>query len=531
MESAAEPQAPHVVDGEEVQATQLLLTARDSDCPFTEEQLAAFGGFLERGSVQKSTQVTYRQGWALWKKFLPQLPLAQRPCNYYLDNVRGDINRALYVLAFGKHLYETRNWRGRQVTRNFAHLRHHFHTGVRDTLFLDHPLLDKTRDAMQMSHPERQADVLRRIKESLLPMTYPMLDLARESYWVATSWDTDQGRDRKVAFLATGLLIDTGNRVSSTTGPTTDKELGVTTDHGLKTAQVEITVRRPAAKTTFTLAGAPAMRSHLCRATVALRYPQVESMRVTFLTQKVVMDGKGTPDPLFFGRRDPRESQYLDDVLEWVSRNGKLLDGDYLTTRYQLAPKPAAKMDKRLLQRQDVAAMIKAIAVEFDLDPKRFSTSSARRFAGSTNALSMAEIKLRGAWAASSTVTEQHYRRDPEGRGAFAVAGAGGEFTHQQLVGLTRTPLDTCPTLSDDEEVADNDPYDLDGVDEWVRGEDTGEDGGQEDMPETLCESGTSASAPPPVDIPVAGAGRKRELPASMRAPMQLRKRGAGQAP
>ncbi|KAJ1380658.1 hypothetical protein B484DRAFT_411972, partial [Ochromonadaceae sp. CCMP2298] len=142
-------------------------------------------------------------------------------------------------------------------------------------------------------------------------------------------------------------------------------------------------------------------------------------------------------------------------------------DSDYLTTRYQLAPKPNAKTDKRLLQRQDVADLIKASAVAFDLPPHRFSTSSCRRFAGSTDVLTMPEVKVRGGWAAGSTVMEQNYRRNPEGRGAFAVAGDGGEFTHQQLVGLTRKPLATCPSLSNDADVADDDPYDMGVEDEW----------------------------------------------------------------
>jgi hypothetical protein len=125
---------------------QLLLMGAGQDCRFNEAQLAEFGAFLEQKVVRLSTQVTYRQGWKLWRSFLPTLPLPQRPCNVYLDDVRGDVNRALYVLAFAKHLYDTRSWRGRQVTRNFAHLRHHFFGAVRCTAFLDHPLLGKTRD-------------------------------------------------------------------------------------------------------------------------------------------------------------------------------------------------------------------------------------------------------------------------------------------------------------------------------------------------------------------------------------------------
>ncbi|KAJ1382860.1 hypothetical protein B484DRAFT_440710, partial [Ochromonadaceae sp. CCMP2298] len=135
-------------------------------------------------------------------------------------------------------------------------------------------------------------------------------------------------------------------------------------------------------------------------------------------------------------------------------------------------------------------------------------------FAGSTSALDMPEVKVRGGWTAGSVVTEQHYRRNPEGRGAFAVAEGGGEITHLQLEGLLRKPLGTCPSLSGDEEVAVDDPYDLDGEDSWVRQAGTGEDGGQEGLPGALLGAGSSSDIP--AEAPPQLAGKKRVLPAAM---------------
>jgi hypothetical protein len=383
-EGLAHPQAPHPVDEGQVEASQLLLRGTDDDCPFTEAQVAAFGAFMGTGAIQPGSQVTYRQGWRLWcKDFLPALPPAQRPCNVFLDNVAGDLNRALYVLAFGKYLFDTRGWRGRQVTRNFAHVRYHFFSNIRDTAFLDHPIVGQARKAVQMDQGERVADVLRRVDSALLPMTYVLLDWAREKSWTATPWDTDKGRGSKATYLATSLLMDTGNRVSSATGPTTDKVLGTLADHGVKTAQLEITVSKPSSKACFALAGAPAVRSYLVNpkatkgATAELLFPRVESMTITFLTQKVVQDNKGAPDGLYYARREPRESRFMDDVLTWLLRCDKLTEEDYLFTTYQLSPKRNAKTCKRLLQRRDVATLVKAAATAHGFDPARFSTSSA----------------------------------------------------------------------------------------------------------------------------------------------------------
>jgi hypothetical protein len=438
--------------------------------------MTAFGQFLEAGSVAPGTRVNYRQGWALWLLWLATLLPPQRPINAFMDNVVGDRDKALYLLAFAMHLYETRGWRGKQVTHFFGHLRHHFFGAVRSTAFLDHPLVGKIRDAVKMDHS------------------------ARVEFWVNTLWNEDRGRGRKATYLAGSMLMDTGKRASSATGPATDALLGIITDHGLRTAQVEATVSRGGK--TFTLAGAPALRSYLLRprategATEELRFPGVQSIRITFLTEKVVRD-KGIPEPLFYGRRQERESRFMDDLLEWVRANDKLTDDDYLFTTYQRAPKSCAKTDKRLLQRRDLAEMFKAAAQAHGLDPQRFSTSSARRFAASNKGLSRAEVKVRGGWADDSNVPEAFYMRDPENRGAFAAEG--GELTQTQLELLASQPLMECPAFSSDE--------DSDSVE--------AEDGSADlDLLHNLvCSRASAASPPPSPTIPVVG--KKRILPAS----------------
>jgi hypothetical protein len=409
--------------GGQQQAVEPPLVDSTADSCFTQEQLEDFGQFLGEHGVQSGTQVNYRQGWDLWGKFLPGLPTAQRPTNVYLDSVEGDRDKALYVLAFALHLYRTRKWRGSQVTHCFPHIRHHFFAAVRSTSFLDHPLIDKTRKAVVMSPQERVMEVQCKIDSCLLPLSYPLLDWGRVQYWVQTPWHTDKGRLRKATYLAGSMMVDSGNRVSNATGPTTDAVLGVPADHGVKTKQVEVTIAKGKAKT-FKLHGAVAIRGYLQDpktpkgvAADEQRFPGVIALRITFLTQKVVKDDEGPPEPLYYARREERESRFIDDMTEWLCYSTQLLDTDYLFTAYQCAPKPGAKTDKRLLQRRDVAEMFKASAVAKGLDPSRFSTSSARRFAASNKALSMAEIKKRGGWNESSSVPESHYRRNGESRG------------------------------------------------------------------------------------------------------------------
>jgi hypothetical protein len=306
----------HPEGGGQQQAVEPPLVDSTAESCFTQEQLEDFGQFLGEHGVQAGSQVNYRQGWDLWGKFLPTLPLAQRPRNVYLDNVEADRDKALYVLAFALHLYRTRKWRGKQVTHCFPHLRHHFFAAVRSTSFLDHPLIDKTRKAVKMSPQERVVDVQRKIDTCLLPLSYPLLDWGRVQYWVQSLWHADKGRLRKATYLA-------GSRVSNATGPTTDAMLGVLADHGVKTEQVEVTIAKAKGKT-FKLHGAVAIRGYLQDsktpkgvATAGEQlFPGVVALRITFLTQKVVKDDEGPPEPLYYARREERESRFIDDMME-----------------------------------------------------------------------------------------------------------------------------------------------------------------------------------------------------------------------
>ncbi|KAJ1419583.1 hypothetical protein B484DRAFT_400142 [Ochromonadaceae sp. CCMP2298] len=155
-------------------------------------------------------------------------------------------------------------------------------------------------------------------------------------------------------------------------------------------------------------------------------------------------------------------------------------------------------MRLELIQR-DLAEIFKAAAQAHGLDPQRFSTSSARRFAASNKGLSRAEVKVSGGWADDSNVPDAIYMRDPENRGAFAAEGS--ELTQAQLEILASQPLTECPAFSSDE--------DSDSVE--------AEDGSADlDLLHNLVCSRASASSTSPPPSPTAPmVGKKRILPAS----------------
>ncbi|KAJ1387308.1 hypothetical protein B484DRAFT_409941, partial [Ochromonadaceae sp. CCMP2298] len=262
-----------------------------------------------------------------------------------------------------------------------------------------------------------------------------------------------------------------------------------------------VTLQHPDGRRTFVLKGGPVLHEYLfrnrCSTTGAFK--GILNMRLTFLTQKVVRKG-GAPDPLYYGNRSPREARYIQDMMLWLYFNAKLGALDYLYTRYQLAPKAGAKTDKRLLQPRDITAVVKASAEAFGLDPKRFTTSSARRFLAAGGGLEDPEMKQRAGWTPNSTTPATHYLREFEGRGAFAVDS--DSLTMEKLQRRLTKPLSVCPTF----EVLDDEPkegggFQEEGVDSVGPGE--GEDVGADDHLVGLLAEVCGAESPPRRDVPM----------------------------
>jgi hypothetical protein len=135
------------------------------------------------------------------------------------------------------------------------------------------------------------------------------------------------------------------------------------------------------------------------------------------------------------------------DLLDWLRFCPGGEHGDYLFTRYNPSPKPGSPIDKWLLQRADVAEAVKASATALDLDPAKFSTSSARKcFTTHTTANGLGEDKRnrRAGWVKGSKTVDDHYNKLLKSRGVFALGGDA--FTIHDVARLTqRTITDKDP--------------------------------------------------------------------------------------
>jgi hypothetical protein len=343
----------------------------------------------------------------------------------------GDVDeKALCLVKFASFLYKPpRCWRGAQVTSLFTHLRHHFFEVVAVVSFFDGDIMGKARKAVARNAEEARAHMEEVAKSCLLPLCLTMIDWARREQWAQRGWATAKDKDARVAYLALATCLDTGKRPSNVTGPT-KKKGKITCDHGALARHLEVLTPGVGGRPPELLHGGPGLQQWLADlpdpAEGESRYASVDSIKIRFVSDKTTTDGAVGREAVYFGRRLPRESQYIDDMLDWMRLSVHLTANDYLFTRFQPAAKAGSLPRRRLMRRQDIATLAKSCAVAHNLDPKRFSASSARKGYATTAAahgVADSEAFSRGGWASGSKTVDNHYRRVVGGRGAFALSG------------------------------------------------------------------------------------------------------------
>jgi hypothetical protein len=410
---------------------------------FTPGQMKAMPDFVGLSMVTAGTTLDYERGWTLWRRWLRSLDANRRP-DEYLELVQDDEDKARLVLLFAMSLYAEKAWRGRQITRLFAHIAHFIRIRFVPITFFKHPIVGAARLAVRHSPAEMRVHLTAKSKAALAPMCLEMLDYAREVLWVQQSRVSAQGLDARAAYVAMALLVDTGKRVSSVTGPTFRKGVLVA-DHGIIWSDVEVLTTRTEGEGTTLRAGGRSLRQYLGsqpEPTVEgqRRYPGVSGFTIKFFTEKVrVPEDRAQVDAIPFGRTNERENQFLEDIMDWARLSGDVEEGDYVCTRIHPDPRPGVLAGRRLLRRADVASAVKMSADAVGLDPAKFSTSSARKcFATFTTANGMLadERNRRAGWVQGSRTVDDHYNKLVHNRGVFALGGEA--FTLREVGRLTQ---------------------------------------------------------------------------------------------
>ncbi|KAJ1382667.1 hypothetical protein B484DRAFT_411385 [Ochromonadaceae sp. CCMP2298] len=259
-------------------------------------------------------------------------------------------------------------------------------------------------------------------KRALAPMCIEMLDFVREALWAPQTWDSAKALDARAAYLAMALLK--GMLVA---------------DHGILLSDLEVISADPESDGTILRAGERALRRYLNDQPEPLdaelrRYPGVLGFTV---------------DAIPFGRTNDRETQFLQDVMDWARHCGDVGEGDYVFTWVHPDPRPGFAVTRRLLQRADVALAVKMSAEALGVDPALFSTSSAREcFATHTTANGMLadERNRRAGWVPGSRTVNAYYNKLVHNRGVFALDGEA--FTLREVGRLTQAVVtDSTPAF------------------------------------------------------------------------------------
>ncbi|KAJ1406343.1 hypothetical protein B484DRAFT_469530, partial [Ochromonadaceae sp. CCMP2298] len=393
---------------------------------FAPEQVASVGEFMGERDRSKASSQRYKAGWSHWVDFIAAQPADRRP-DPFLTEMGSEEDKALFVALFIQHLYHPpHNLRGKSLTANVTHVKGYFaHQPLISSALFESATVKTAKKCAARRGKELKAARKAKAAGKKVPLCHEMVDHARTHYWESKGW-TGKGMDCRAKYLGMATMADAGCRNSNLTGPTKVKG-EVITDHGMTCDDVKVEVTVPpkaqGAETTALLNAGPGKRDCLLRNDVrANDYSKMMSISFTFLTTKTTKDGTDTvPAVARLGRTTEREERLLVDWLDWFVHNEGQLLGDYVLSRY--SPETGKR---RLLQRADLADIIKATAVSFDMPPSAFSTSSGRK--GYTthciaNGMQAPEMHQRTDWARDSKVPLTFYNTQVTNRGMMALEG------------------------------------------------------------------------------------------------------------
>ena len=357
-----------------------------------------------RGSVKERTARTYERQWSEWCQFIQD----ETGTNDNLLAQWRESDKAVLVSLFLMRRHE-RGLRDKQATTVTAGIRHHFTRALLPVGFLDSAVLTAARTACQRSTTElRQRKDKGPTSTIKLPLCESILARMRNRLWEGTSWDV-KGIRQRMLYLACIYAFDLGARISEFTAPEKDQE-----DHCVRARDLmfDVTMDGTASKA---YGGSTFFDGSLGLGT------RVQGCWVSTSSHKT---GAAVATKLI-GRRSPEESQFLDDLAEWVSCS-RVQPNERLFTYHIAASQTRRELTGRMIRDQ-----LKATCIIENLDPDYFSSHSLRKAAIThmkALGVSDGDMKRRGNYAPGSLVMSATYDYFSAGHGPLSSNSLeGGE--------------------------------------------------------------------------------------------------------
>ena len=345
---------PAATSGESLQLPALEWT-------MTTAQGEGLGQFLAKG-VTRGTRSAYAADWRLWSAFVGKIAQDGGEGDVYLEKSGSDRDRAVMLALFFKERYETGGMRGRQATAVSAGIRHHFATALKPVHWFDSQIVTNARAACKMTCDELRGHKREAKGRATLPVSEDMIMAARVRLWEGKSWGWGDVDDR-MTYMGLMWGFDQVARVSEYTSAEPSAE-----DHCVRVWQLTFVVEGEMGQPQRLISGsllAQEMRATPIPAIMACEV-EASSHKSGVLRKKKVI-----------GRRSEEESQWLDDLTEWLLKSD-LKTEDQIFTRYK-AKTIGGKVYMKRLSAEMIRTAVKDMAIAAGLPPNKFSSHSLRK--------------------------------------------------------------------------------------------------------------------------------------------------------
>lgn len=371
-------------------------------------------------SVTAGTAQSYEPGIRRWKNYIATMSTTAITSEY-LHNIESEDEKARRLVLYMAYLYMEHGLREEQIKRAITAVAYHFGANGESTAFFRLAIVERGKAAGARTLVEKVKHEEQRSTKTILPVCMDIVMEVRAKYWTAKSWDT-KGTDSKAIWLVIALGFDSGPRI----GNLTLKDGKNREDHCIRAGHLSFLVQQPPDMAIEKVKGGPTITNYLKSADVSSS--MVLSVDMVYMTSKMHKKTRTyIENPKVIARRTDEESMVLDDLLEWF-KHSSVKEGDELLTRYSHEGK------RKVVIRKDVRNAIKEAVSGLGLPSEHFSTKSLRSgFSthASANGMSGVDVNRRGGWVEGSNVPGQHYIRQMQTRGAFALPrSASGEQNH-----------------------------------------------------------------------------------------------------
>ena len=280
----------------------------------------------------------------------------------YLDKMKSDTDRAVILAIFFKDRYEAEGMRGRQATAVGAGIKQHFAAALKSVDWFESHIVTSARAACRMTCDELRGQKKEANSHATLPVSEDMLSAARVRLWEGKSWEWGD-IDQRMTYVGLMWGFDQVARVSEYTSAEASAE-----DHCVSLWQLTFIIEDGVGRVQRVISGAS-----LSKEMGMIPARRVVACEVEASSHK----GGALNKKKLIGRRSHEEGQWLDNLVEWLTRS-KLKADDQVFTRYKLKA-VGSKVYMKRLTAEMIRTAVTDMAAAARLPTERFSSYSLRK--------------------------------------------------------------------------------------------------------------------------------------------------------